>query len=169
MARVITKLASLEIPEEPRTTFNVGLVRGGRSVNAIAQECVAQVEFRSLEPDRVAALEREFRRITEGITAPELKVSVELIGTRPGGLLPPENLLVQTVAAAAEYLGLKAELCAASTDAALALARGIPSICMGTYRGNGVHTLQEKVETDSLTTGFKWLALTVLALAGIDN
>ena len=63
-------------------------------------------------------------------------------------------------------VGIDPALMAASTDAALSLSRGIPSLAFGTYEGNGTHTLHEQVDLDSLTTGLKRLALTVLVLAG---
>jgi acetylornithine deacetylase/succinyl-diaminopimelate desuccinylase-like protein len=74
---------------------------------------------------------------------------------------------VKTVAAAARRVGLEPVLNAASTDAALPLSRGIPAVSFGTYRGGGTHTLEEYVELDSLADGLKWLALTVLVLAGV--
>jgi tripeptide aminopeptidase len=167
LARVIAELSRIDAPAEPKTTFNVGTIHGGTAVNAIAQDCTAEVDLRSLEPGRLESLEREFLRIVEETPAAGVTARAEIIGERPAGTVSPDSPLVETAWEAATYLGLVPELGAASTDAALPASRGIPAIAMGTYRGDGVHTLEEYVEIDSLTTGLKWLALTVLVLTGI--
>jgi tripeptide aminopeptidase len=168
LARVVAAISCLEVPTEPKTTFNVGTLRGGKAVNTIAQECTADVEFRSLEADRLASLEREFLKIVEEIPAPGVRLRTEVTGERPAGVQPPESDLVRTAVDAGVHLGLEPELGAASTDAALPASCGIPAMAMGTYRGEGVHTLEEYVEIDSLATGLGWLAVTVLALAGLE-
>lgn len=165
MARVVTALAALEVPADPRTTFNVGTIHGGKSVNAIAQECTADVDLRSLETRDLENLERQFLDIVERLPQKGIGFAAEMAGERPAAEEPRESPLVKTAIAAAAHLGFQARLTASSTDAALSLARGISSISMGTYRGSGVHTLEETVDLDSLTTGLKWLALTVMALA----
>lgn len=166
VARVVAQLASTRVPEEPKTTFNVGTIRGGTSVNAIAEECVAQVELRSLEAEHLERLERKFLEFAERIPAAGIKIETKLIGTRPAAHLPPESELVETAVSAGRHVGIDPEPIALSTDAALPLSKGIPSVAFGTCRGKGGHTLDEQIELDSLTTGLKWLALTVLALAG---
>jgi tripeptide aminopeptidase len=165
MARVVAALAALEVPVEPRTTFNAGTIRGGKSVNAIAQECVVDVDLRSLESADLERLERELLDIVERIPAEGIRFTTTMAGERPAAEEPPGSLLVGTALAAAGYLGFQAELTASSTDAALSLSRGIPSISLGTYRGSGVHTLEEQVDLSSLTMGLEWLALTVMVLA----
>lgn len=166
MARIIAALSGVEVPAEPKTIFNVGTIRGGRSVNAIAQSCVVDVDLRSLETTHLEDLERSFLRIVEETPADGIRTEVELTGERPAAEEPPGSLLVKTAADAARYLGFEAEHVALSTDAALSLSRGISSISLGTYRGRGTHTLEEQVDLASLTTGLKWLALTVLVIAG---
>jgi tripeptide aminopeptidase len=166
VARIVSELASTKVPEEPKTTFNVGTIEGGTSVNAIAEECVAQVEFRSLEAQQVESMARTFLELAERIPAAGIRIETKLIGTRPAAHLPPESELVQTVVSAGKHVGIDPEPIALSTDAALPLSRGIPSISCGTYRGKGGHTLKEQIEVDSLATGLKWLALTVMVLAG---
>jgi tripeptide aminopeptidase len=169
MARIITSLAGIEVPDEPRTTFNVGKIGGGTTVNAIAEECVAEVDLRSLEPEVVEDLERKFLKLAGGTLSPGVQIETQLIGERPGGSIDAEHDLVKTAVAAARYLGCEVTLKAASTDAALSLARGIPSVCFGIYSGDGTHTLQEYIRLDSLTAGLMRLGLTVLALVGIGK
>jgi tripeptide aminopeptidase len=165
MARVVAALASLEVPAEPRTTFNVGTISGGKAVNAVAQHCVAEVDLRSLEASALKDLERRFLEIVASVPAEGIVVKATQAGERPSAEQPPGSPLVKAAIDAAAHLGFEAELTASSTDAALSLARGIPSISLGTYRGSGVHTLEEKVDLTSLTTGLKWLTLTVMVLA----
>lgn len=169
MARVISALSSFEVPANPKTTFNVGKIRGGKSINAIAQDCSIEVDLRSLEQETVEELEREFLSAVADIPSEKVEAETRLIGERPGALLDPEHDLVKTVGAAAREVGIDPVLNAASTDAALPLSTGIPAVSFGTYTGGGTHTLEEYVEIDSLTPGLKWLALAVLALAGINR
>jgi acetylornithine deacetylase/succinyl-diaminopimelate desuccinylase-like protein len=167
LSRVVAELSKVEVPAEPKTTFNVGTIQGGKSINAIAQDCKVEVDLRSLERAQLESLEREFLRMVNEVPVDGVTARAEVIGERPAGSVPPDSPLVKTAWEAATHLGLEPELGAASTDAALPASRGIPGIAMGTYEGDGVHTAEEYVKLESLTTGLKWLTLTVLALAGI--
>lgn len=169
MARIIKALDSQELPSEVKTTYNVGTIRGGTSVNAIAQECEAEIDLRSLEEHCLEELEGNFLRIVQNARTEGVQVSAELIGDRPAAMLPTGHSLVTAAMGAASHLGFDAKLASSSTDAALALARGIPAISFGIYRGGGGHTLEEFIELDSLTAGLKWLALTVLSIAGVKR
>ena len=162
LARIITALTAIEVPDDPKTTFNVGTVWGGTSVNAIAQEANAEVDLRSLEKEKVEWLETELLTLVRELPVGAVTAGAELIGTRPAAMQDPESELVRTAVDTAGYLGNQVRLTAASTDAALSLDRGIPSIAFGTYNGKGTHTLEEQVDLNSLIPGLKWLALTVL-------
>jgi tripeptide aminopeptidase len=166
MARIIAALCEIEVPPTPKTTFNVGTIRGGKSVNAIAQSCEAEIDMRSLDSGRLDRLEHSLLEIIEYVPAEGIQVEARIVGERPAAEEPLESRLVQTAIGSARYLGFEPEPTASSTDAAMSLSRGISSISIGTYRGKGVHTLEEEVDLSSLTTGLKWLALTVLVLAG---
>jgi tripeptide aminopeptidase len=168
MGRVVAEVSALEVPTEPKTTFNVGTLHGGKTPNAIAQDCTAEVDLRSLEIKHLESLERAFLRIVRDAPAAGVDVKAKLVGERPACVQPPESDPVRTAREAATYMGLQPELGAASTDAALPASRGIPAMAMGTYRGQGVHTLEEYIELESLVSGLKWLTLTVLVLAGLE-
>ena len=168
IARVVAEVSALEGPADPKTTFNVGTLHGGKTPNAIAQDCTAEVDLRSLELKHLESLERAFLRIVRDVPAVGIEVKANLVGERPACVQPPESDPVRTASEAATYLGLQPELGAASTDAALPASRGIPAMAMGTYRGAGVHTLEEYIELESLVTGLKWLTLTLLGLAGLE-
>lgn len=167
MAKIVSALASYDVHADPKTTFNVGKIQGGKSINAIAQECTIEVDLRSLVQESVDDLERNFLQMLKDIPTAGMTVETKLIGEKPGVSIDPEDPLVITAAAAGRHVGLEPALNAASTDATLPLSRGIPAVSFGTYAGGGTHTLEEYVDLDSLTTGLKWLALTVLALAGV--
>jgi acetylornithine deacetylase/succinyl-diaminopimelate desuccinylase-like protein len=168
MARIITALDDMQIPPGPKTTWNAGTIRGGTSVNAIAQECEAEIDLRSLETGHLEALEKGFLDMVNRKPKPGIQVEAELIGERPCATLPADSPLLLSALGVAEHLGIDVELAASSTDAALALWRGIPAISFGTYRGGGGHTLEEYIEIDSLVAGLKWLALTVLTATGVN-
>lgn len=167
MARIVSALASFDVPADPKTTFNVGKIQGGRSINAIAQECTIEVDLRSLEQESVEDLERKFLQLLTDIPSADIAAETKLIGEKPGVSIDPEDALVTTSTAAGRHLGLEPVLNAASTDATLALSRGIRAVSFGTYTGGGTHTIEEHVDLDSLAIGLKWLALTVLALTGV--
>jgi len=169
LARVVTALTSLSVPEEPRTTFNVGTIRGGTSVNAIAQECETQIDLRSTDVAALEELDREFHRIVRDVPATDVKTEVRLIGERPGASIAHDSLLVDTAVQTARHLGMDVRLESSSTDAALPLSRGIPAVCFGIYRGSGTHTLEERIELDSLVPGLKRLALAVLMRTGLES
>jgi acetylornithine deacetylase/succinyl-diaminopimelate desuccinylase-like protein len=169
LARIVAAVTSLSVPLEPKTTLNVGTIHGGTSINAIAQECEAQVDLRSLDVDSLRELDSSFRQVVGETPAAEVKTEVRLIGERPGASIPQDSPLVEAAVEAAQHLGLGTDLDSASTDAALPLARGIPAVCFGTYLGRGVHTLEEQVRLDSLAPGLKRLALAVLMRTGLES
>lgn len=167
MGRIVAAVGALEVPSDPKTTFNVGTIRGGTSVNAVAQRCEADVDLRSLESTELERLEQRFLDIVHAVSSRDLRVRTEIIDERPGAALDPDHRLVAAAASSAEHLGLESPREAASMDVAIPLSRGIPAVGFGIYRGEGEHTLAERVELDSLAIGLKRLALVVLMLSGI--
>jgi len=168
-ASIITALDSIEVPEEPKTTYNVGTIRGGSSVNAIARKCTAEIDLRSIELACLTRLEGEFLKIIDDACAEDVDVKVKLIGDRPAASLEERHPLLQAVVDSADYLGFDVKLSASSTDAALPLSRGIPAVSFGIYRGGKGHTTDEFVEISSLIIGMKRLALAVLIQAGVKE
>lgn len=133
---------------------NVGLVSGGRSVNAIADSAELVVELRSLDPE---ALEG-FRSTLDGlqVEAP-LAVDTELVGTRPAGRLARDHPLLAAVREVRAGIGLPDELADGSTDANAALAAGIPALALGVAYGSAMHTLDERIDVASLELGCRQL------------
>lgn len=133
---------------------NVGLVSGGRSVNAIADAAELVVELRSLDTEAL----REFRATLAALRVePPLAVENALLGTRPAGRLARDHPLLAAVRAVRDELGLPDELGAGSTDANAALAAGIPALVLGVAHGTGMHTLGERIDVVSLELGRRQL------------
>ena len=137
----------------PPTSYNVGRIGGGTSVNAVPHESWAEVDMRSVDPRQLGlmddvlrdaverALDDQNRRRDRGAA---LEVDLELIGDRPSGTVDPGAPLVQRAMAVTRFLGLSPQLGAASTDANVPIANGIPAVTIG--RGGiagGAHSLDE--------------------------
>jgi len=179
LGRAIAAIAELQVPERPRTTFNVGIVAGGTSVNSIAQEARAEIDLRSESPDTLTALERRVRRLLEQARAAEqarwsgsgapLELVVDTLGFRPAARVPAEAPWVQAAVAAARVVGGSSPpLRAGSTDANWPLHRGIPALTItGGGRGAGAHSESETFEAIESHRGPQWALLLVAALAGV--
>jgi acetylornithine deacetylase/succinyl-diaminopimelate desuccinylase-like protein len=147
LLEVAARLRILGTTDAP---VNVGVVRGGRSVNSIADEAELLVERRALDQpplDAFAAV------LADLALAPPLTVQAEIVGRRPAGRLPRDAPLLEHVLAVRRGLGLPEVLGEGSTDANAALAAGIPALCLGCGRGSGMHTPQERIDTASLALG----------------
>jgi tripeptide aminopeptidase len=171
--RIIDHLADMEVPVKPKTTFNVGRINGGTSVNAIAEECSFEVDLRSEDPGALDRIEMRLleavRRGTEeenkarAASKSTVKAETKLIGNRPAGTTPDAAPLVQAAQTAIAAMGEKPELTTSSTDANLPISLGIPAITLG---GGGVggnaHSLNEYFETASAWKGPQTVLLTIL-------
>ncbi|MFW6075837.1 MAG: M20/M25/M40 family metallo-hydrolase, partial [Chloroflexota bacterium] len=124
LAAVIADIASIDVPDEPRTTFNVGVISGGTSVNTIAAEAVADLDMRSVDPGSLEQLSAQVRAIIGRYEAPPLRIEIETIGERPAGILDAEHPLVQIACDAVSWAGAEPTLDASSTDANVPLSRG---------------------------------------------
>lgn len=177
LGRAITKLASYPAPQEPRTTFNVGHVEGGSSINAIPEEASMDVDLRSAEAQELVKLDAYFRRAMREAAEDEnlarrggeqpLALQVELLGERPSGETPADNALVKLALAATEAVGCTATLNLASTDSNLPISLGIPAITVGGGGTSGsAHTLDEWYLPAGRELALKRGLLVVLGAAG---
>ncbi len=163
LAHLIEALYQMKIPqkEDAKTTFNVGTIEGGTSVNTIAQSASMLFEYRSNDPDCVDRMTEQFEAILAKVREEyaDATLSVETVGIRPCG--KAKDTAVQ------EEMILRAEkVCttlsgnpdfarhSGSTDCNIPLSLGIPAICVGAYMGAGAHTREEWIRKDSLQTGF---------------
>jgi acetylornithine deacetylase/succinyl-diaminopimelate desuccinylase-like protein len=181
LARAIDAFSQTPVPGSPKTTFNVGVIRGGTSVNSIPESASMRVDLRSTsmaEIDRLEgalrlALERSVRRENEAAaghtTRKPQAVQSELveIGNRPAGELAPDSRVFKVIRAVDAHLGNAAQVQRASTDANIPLSLGREAIAIGGGgSGGGAHTLQEWFDCNGRDLGLKRILLTMLALAG---
>jgi tripeptide aminopeptidase len=143
IARLITGLADLPLPDTPRTTLNVGLVSGGTTINTIASQAVLELDLRSEQSVVLAGLVAQVKTLLQQANQPEVHVDAELIGVRPSGEIPAGHRLVRLAEQCLLEQGIAPQLGCSSTDANLPLSRGLPALCLSLTRGNGAHTLDE--------------------------
>lgn len=164
MGSAIHKIARLKVPQDPKTTFNVGVVHGGGSVNTIAPQAAMLVDLRSVQAAQLAQLESRVARLLQEVQQDTgVQVHSRIVGQRPAAALDPAHPLCQGIDAIRKYLHMRpGVVSAASTDANLPLSLGIPAVCLGITRGALAHTVQEYIDTAPVVTGMKQLLLTIL-------
>lgn len=156
LAQLITRLYQVQVPALGKTTYNVGTISGGTSVNTIAQEASMLYEFRSDVREGLAFMQAQFDAIVEEFRSNGVQIETEVVGDRPCGLDVDNSLLAQRAAKAVErHYGLSPALTSGSTDCNVPLSMGTPAICPGCILGAGAHTREEYVEIDSLQPGLK--------------
>ena len=155
LAEIISGIAAIPVPREPKTTLNVGMVSGGTSVNTIAATADAIVDLRSESAESLAELVASARAVVErlGEGGQGLTAVIEVLGERPAGVLPLETPIVQLAADSARMLGFDPRFNISSTDANIPISRGIPAVCVGVYDGEEAHTVNERVFVPSLRLG----------------
>ena len=174
LATALAKLAETPLPEEPRTTLNIGTVHGGISVNSIPESAEAAVDFRSTDPSELLRLEVALHRAVEDAvehwnvrskaTSGRLAFEIAKIGDRPAAILATDSPLLVGLRSVDRHLGLRTDLRLGSTDANLPLALGVPALSMGAGGDGGqAHTLQEWYSPVDRELGLKRILLLVLA------
>ena len=157
MAELIHDLYQVKVPEEAKTTYNVGTISGGTTVNSIAEECEVLYEFRSESRSCLKTMEETFEKIVEEYRARGVRIETEVLGIRPCKGDVPEAALQELTDRVSEimshYTDQEIGTGAGSTDANIPLSLGIPAVTYGTYRGKGAHTRGEWVELFSLQDG----------------
>ena len=148
------------------TTYNVGVISGGTSINAIAQHAEMLYEYRSNDPQCMVVMKEKLDTILRENALPDAQVKVEVLGERPCGAAADKNAQSELENAAlqvlAQYAGTKPQVTAGSTDCNIPLSLGIPSVCFGMYRGEGAHTREEWIEPESMRQGMKAAAAMLL-------
>lgn len=185
MARGIAQFVKVRLPDDPRTTFNVGQIEGGTSVNSIPYRASIKVDLRSGAESELARLEETLRdAIQRGMEEEmgaarqvagsarsinsQLESKIRVLGVRPGGELPEDSPLLAAVQDADRFLGHRSRLDQSSTDANIPLSVGIHAIAIGAGgRGGGAHSLNEWYEPTNRELGLKRLLLTTVAVAGL--
>jgi acetylornithine deacetylase/succinyl-diaminopimelate desuccinylase-like protein len=178
MSNAMTRFSRLQVPSSPRTTFNVGVVGGGTSVNSIPTEMFMLVDMRSESPDELRKIDAAFQQVVRDAVDEEnrtrstregrIVADVKLIGDRPSGTTPSSADLVQAAAAVSRSYGFSPTFEIGSTDANVPISMGIPAITIGRGPGGRSHSLDEWIDVTrerNVQAGEVVLA-TILAAAG---
>jgi tripeptide aminopeptidase len=154
-----TRLAALELPRNPRTTLNIGVISGGSSVNTIAAEAMLELDLRSESAETLEGIAREAEQIVQSAEKPEITVQMKVIGQRPSGEIPVGHPLIKLAQSCLREVGIEPRLNIGSTDGNLPLSLGYPAITIGLTTGGRAHTVHEFINTVPLEKGMKQLVI----------
>jgi tripeptide aminopeptidase len=178
LARIIERFSETAVPSNPKTTFNVGTIAGGTSVNSIPQSATMRVDTRSASVEQLNRLERALRdAVKEGTTQTNgrkkqeaLTAEVRVIGDRPAADLPSGSALLRMMRAVDAHLNNNARVQRASTDANIPLSMGREAIAIGAGgSGGGAHTVNEWYDPAGRDLGLKRILLLTLTLCGVPE
>jgi len=175
MGRAIDHISQIEVPEKPKTTYNVGRVGGGTSVNSVPFEAWFEFDERSADVASLDAVDAKFKVAVQAGVDEEnafrkdkgkISVKLESVGIRPAGITPVDAPIILAAKASVEALKLgKFETGEASTDSNVPMHLGIPAMTMGGGgKGNGAHFLQESFDSTDSYKGVQNLLLTTMIL-----
>ena len=179
MGNAIQKFARLKVPGTPKTTFNVGVMGGGTSVNSIPFESWMEVDMRSESRAELEKLNETFIGLLNEAVVEENKtrsteqgpitLDLKLVGDRPSGETPRDSLIVQTAAATIRAIGMTPTYSFSSTDSNIPISLGIPAITIDSGgRGGRAHALDEWIDVEKASSlrGIQSALALLLALAG---
>lgn len=178
MGRAIAKIADVRTPSFPKTTFTVGTVGGGTSVNTIAPDARMAIDIRSDDMASLLETEKKILAAVDEAVVEEnrrwnvstLSASVKLIGDRPGGRTPPDSVIVEAAVRSNAAFGHKTLLRGGSTDANVPISLGVPAIIVGGGgRASGFHSLSESIDMTDAWKGAQNSLATVLGLVGVQG
>ncbi len=181
LARAAVRFINTKVPATPRTSFNLGQIEGGTSVNSIPHEAKLKVDMRSEAEEEIAKLEAALREcVAAGVrdenenardrSKGKLEWTVELIGSRPGGELAGDSALLTALRAADAAVGNESRIERSSTDANVPLSQGIDAIAIGAGgNGGGAHSLEEWYEPAGREMGLQRVLLTVVGVSGVEK
>ncbi len=172
LSKIINDIYAITPPKNTgsKTTYNVGLISGGTSVNTIPESASMLCEYRSDDLQSLNIMKKRFEEIFEKARTEGVDVSVTLVGERPcmGKVDQDEHELLISICEKTIYetVGTKPLRKSGSTDANVPLSMGIPAVCIGACIGGGAHTRAEWLEKKSLTMGLGIGIKIALALSG---
>ncbi len=177
LATALAQVDSIALPAEPRTTLNLGTIRGGTSVNSIPEGAQASVDFRSTSAEQLLRMEVALHRAVEdaveranaraGVNGSRgrLTFKIQKIGDRPAAELPADSALLAALRAVDRHLGLRTELRLGSTDANIPLSLGVPAVSIGAGgEGGGAHTVAEWYSAKDRELGLRRALLLTLTM-----
>jgi tripeptide aminopeptidase len=180
LARALSRFSQVTVPESPRTTFNIGVIHGGTSVNSIPEAAAARVDLRSASMEELQKLEERLRECVHEAWSemplsfrsgePRVRFAIESIGDRPAAELPGDARILQVLRAVDAHLRIKSIARVASTDANVPLSLGKEATTIGAGGdGGSAHTLREWFDCANRDLGLKRILLTLLALTGVNE
>jgi tripeptide aminopeptidase len=179
LGRAIAKVAELKTPNDPKTTFTVGTVAGGTSVNTIASEASMELDMRSVRMPQLLDVERAVMAALRDAAAEEnarwgsqaITVDIQIVGQRPAGAQRPDAPIIQAAMLGLRAVGLAPVLeQPGSTDANTPISLGIPAMAVGRGGANDrVHTIDEWFDPKDAYLGPQKTLLTVLSLVGLEG
>jgi acetylornithine deacetylase/succinyl-diaminopimelate desuccinylase-like protein len=165
LGRLIDQVAQIKVPSDPKTTYNVGIIRGGTTVNTIAAQASLVLDLRSEDPEALARLDGVVGGLITAIAqASGVESHVEILGDRPGGRLPEGHRLITLVERTAAALGIPVRWESSSTDANVPLSHGAAAVCLGIAKGEGAHSAGESLDVSVLPRGLTQTYLVTAAL-----
>jgi acetylornithine deacetylase/succinyl-diaminopimelate desuccinylase-like protein len=179
IASALATLAATPLPEEPRTTLNLGTIRGGTSVNSIPESATAAIDFRSTSPQELLRLEVALHRAVEDAVEQwnararaqiphvrgSLAFTISTIGDRPAAQLPDDSPLLEALRAVDRHLGLQTGVRLGSTDANIPLSLNVPAVSIGAGgEGGGAHTQVEWYSAKDREVGLRRVLLLTLSM-----
>ena len=159
------QISEITTPLSPRTTYNIGIINGGHSINSIATQAEMWLDMRSEDSATLADLEGQVRQMINNLNSPDVRFSIQVVGDRPGGSMNPKHPIVKLAQEALAQVGEVAVLETGSTDGNIALSAGCPTVTVGITRGANAHRLDEYIETQPVASGIRQLIILTLAAA----
>lgn len=177
VGRLIARVSNFQTPVDPKTTFSVGMIRGGTSVNSIARTASFDIDMRSPDPYELAKLDKIFKQNAKAALDEEnarwrdkgkISLDIKLIGDRPTGRQSQDSPIVRVAASANKYLNIKDDFGFSSTDSNMPISIGIPAITIdGGGTGKGAHSLDEQWDSTGSHIGSQRALLIVLGVVGV--
>lgn len=177
LGRAIEKISRFEVPKQPKTTFNVGRIEGGTSVNSIAHTVWMEIDVRSESAATLATVDSKFKTVVQQALDEEnafwnhpakISVDIKLIGERPTGEQSADAPIVRVAMAADSALGILSRLSAGSTDSNIPIGLGIPALTIdGGGEGRGAHSLNESFDATNSHLGPQRALLIALEIVGL--
>ncbi len=179
VGRLIAKISEFRTPASPKTTFSVGMIRGGTSVNSIARTASFDIDMRSVDPDELAKLENRFKQNAKAALEEEnarwndrgkISLDLKLIGDRPTGTQSQDSPIIKVAASANKFMKLENDFGFSSTDSNMPISIGIPALTIdGGGKGKGSHSLDEQWDSKDSHIGSQRALLIVLGIVGVEK
>jgi acetylornithine deacetylase/succinyl-diaminopimelate desuccinylase-like protein len=164
LVEIAARLTQLSVPPVPRTTFNIGMIEGGQSINTIAASASLLLDLRSESQEELERLKQQVNALLQAVPS-GTTLSVEVVGDRPTGSMPVRHSLVKGALQALREVGIEGTLESGSTDGNIPLYHGCPCVTIGITRGGNAHRLDEFIHVPPIAQGIQQLITLTLATA----